>query len=641
MRQLVYFNDELLDTDDKSSVYATYKPFDFFNITSRFVAFSNSINVPKTERNVSLLGHVSDSRSDSQITNQINLIRVITDDLEWIRNWPCIIKSSVSRFGIHIYQPMDFFDLIKEKKINETFTASLAWNDTNIKALRNTIDEIIRTPAMDQGRNWKHEPVLKDRFFQMQETHWDQEGDNDSQWFFNPIENDGIITSITSVETSSNRLYQEQRFLSDFEYNFIITFDVLVFNSNATFWAYFVNIENDTTSVETIGSLSITSSGLKTANFTKTPTNNKQRIAFLLEYASGANQTTIGMRSVSITTTSPSVMNIKIPYYLPLISYKSVIEHIITNVGFTSGIDWDSINMLCGVDDYDKRLSVTLTSESLNVYKKGDTINFGQYLPDVTHDVFFKDFIVRFGLLVNQTDDNVIQCIPLQKVLTDPFFMKDWTSKRDAGFESEIKFNSTKYAVYNRFENDDFYGQPDSSDFFRMSNNKVLRQEIKHYESFFANCFNKLTTRRIGFVPLFSYDTDEFLEIGENRSTLVTLLDYSSSSDNVEYAGELSTAHKIVRQSQFPGQIEAFNQTHWGHNLIYFYSSLFGLINTGQDLVATNSFRLIKRRYFITAEDMEDFRFPVIFDDGDIMLVLNAPNVRPNSFVNCDLVKIG
>jgi hypothetical protein len=638
MRELYYFNGLPLDADEQTNVFMNYNTFDFFSLTARYVGYSNTITFPNTANNRKAFEFITDSKSASTIPNRKGFMTVVVGGVEWISNRPCYVRTITNRISVNVLEDKSFFEDIKDKRVNETMTANLAWNNTNLLARRNTINELVQTPLYDAGRAWKPIVTLLDQNFQYGNEYWKNyidAGTGTFAWTLNEVTlpEHGDISQILGIDQVFNP-----------EYSYTFTLKVAVSNDfGVRILIYFFNekdgiIEKQLISTKTYSAGDGVGNEETVVFASATPTKRytKFGIMFGTFGSYNAGESFMYVTEASVVVSNPTTMFVNIPYYLPVIKYRSIIEHLFTHNGYTPQINWNEIDAIEGTTFTD-RLSVSLAPDKME-YVVGDTINFAQHLPDETHEAWFRDFVIRFGLLVKQEGLNV-KVRPIEAVIKDPSVRKDWTTKRDMNYQQEIAFNTTKYGQFNYFENDETYGSQ-WYEYFRIPDNDVLNKESRIFKSFLANSYTTEGTTKIPLIPLFTFFSEDFSEFEESRSVLLYLRDYVDTNDNARYATTDSTAHKVAKQYHHPIDNTSVGQTHWSKFLNLFYKTIFG-IAVDTDLKAERSFKVIKRRYFLNHEDAQTISpFMTIYDNGELFLLMKATNVKPNTLVVCELFKV-
>lgn len=123
----VYINDEKIELKRQVNIGLTYQIGSILNINARAGNLSNKFTVPKTKINTRILGHISNVNTGTDIPYKRNTGSIVQNGIELFKDGLAIVESSGSDFSLTIYSGnVSFFDLIKEKNVNE-----LDWSDSN------------------------------------------------------------------------------------------------------------------------------------------------------------------------------------------------------------------------------------------------------------------------------------------------------------------------------------------------------------------------------------------------------------------------------------------------------------------------------------------------------------------------------
>jgi hypothetical protein len=128
-------------------------------------------------------------------------------------------------------------------------------------------------------------------------------------------------------------------------------------------------------------------------------------------------------------------------YYLPSISYKDIITTILTNAGYTiSGTFYTS----------DYAFNNTVLTYSKNTFPSG-TIKMNDVLSTtILQSDFLQDFLIRFGAAFDINNNN-IEIITYESILTNTSNAIDWTNKRVKNKRDIIQYNWGSLAQMNNF----------------------------------------------------------------------------------------------------------------------------------------------------------------------------------------------
>lgn len=114
----IYINQEKFDTDAKTLIAETKQVNDFFNIGKRQTSYTNTFKLPKTERNIALLGGMSMIGNTSIKPYKVHQISVYRSGIQTISEGVGYFKATNDYFNIFIYDDnINLFDTIGDKTL--------------------------------------------------------------------------------------------------------------------------------------------------------------------------------------------------------------------------------------------------------------------------------------------------------------------------------------------------------------------------------------------------------------------------------------------------------------------------------------------------------------------------------------------
>jgi len=125
--RILKINNELAEIDDQTVIGIDYQAYDVKQPGKRFVSVSNTFSIPKTARNMSLIGNAGNPQSISTTVYNVNYCSYWVDNQIFIDNAKLRVDSVSDRIYIFIFEKKDIWDQLKEDKWGDVTQDFLAW----------------------------------------------------------------------------------------------------------------------------------------------------------------------------------------------------------------------------------------------------------------------------------------------------------------------------------------------------------------------------------------------------------------------------------------------------------------------------------------------------------------------------------
>lgn len=362
----VIIDDVNLELDEDTVVAVSIKFIEIGDLTTRYTSTTNRIKVPPTDHNVQTLGAVNNEKSTTDVPYTTQNARVIQNGVQLIEG-KAVVEFVGSHIEIQILDNQDFFDDIAGKYVDEVDIGAYGTLDnTFINDNRNEF--FMSCPVIDYGRlRPPATQIIGNKTFNKNTfSPWVNRNTGSTvDWANNIGGTIGVVLSASPNQTSSF-LDNEYNVFNGHSYRFVMTFDV-VGNDTGSVTMYLYN----GTTQQVIGTTNANTTGSYTFDHTVTANRDydKIEVAASVNIAAAGNKQ-YNLRNLDIIPTSG--IDIKMPYYLPCLSYSSTINKIIQNAGYTNDLQ------LTGNDNtYYSNLTIPF---SKGVYKYSqrwlDSLNF-------------------------------------------------------------------------------------------------------------------------------------------------------------------------------------------------------------------------------------------------------------------------
>ncbi|TYP71491.1 hypothetical protein [Aquimarina intermedia] len=116
----IYINEEKMDTDVSTTIAETKQINDFFEIKDRQTSYTNSFNLPKSERNIEILSGMGLIGNTSLAPYRVHKVSIYRNGIQTVHDGIGIFKDSAEGFKVHVYnENIDLFDVIGNKSISD------------------------------------------------------------------------------------------------------------------------------------------------------------------------------------------------------------------------------------------------------------------------------------------------------------------------------------------------------------------------------------------------------------------------------------------------------------------------------------------------------------------------------------------
>lgn len=331
---LLYVNDSLVDLGPNTIIPLTFQAGDIGDLTARIADYSATINIPKTSTNKRTFENINLVNSKSAIPYRKASIKYTLNGLNIITNGSGIITESAKFYKLNIYNSLiDFFGAIDGKNVDDMdFEVYETIDDTYIESIRQSLG-IFSAPVIDQGTLFPARQTIGNPTFTGTGS-WTNTGTG-LAWGLDII---GVtqlnIVANSGTANNSQFLSQEYKTFDGFRYRLTLTFELPVNDASATL--DFLNLYIGSQLVGQVTAISNTT-GTFTIDEYVTATDNYDNIQIYAEFlvANPGDELRIVLKSIKVTDVE-GVIDIKAPYYIPLVSYSAVINKIITDAGYVT-----------------------------------------------------------------------------------------------------------------------------------------------------------------------------------------------------------------------------------------------------------------------------------------------------------------
>lgn len=116
----LYFNEQEVDYNRDVSISANYQISTFENLDSFQVSYTNSLDLPKTEKNIQIMRGYGIVGNNSDVAYRINKVTYVRNGFLQFENASAIVREVNNKFRINIYfQNNSLFEAIEGKNLND------------------------------------------------------------------------------------------------------------------------------------------------------------------------------------------------------------------------------------------------------------------------------------------------------------------------------------------------------------------------------------------------------------------------------------------------------------------------------------------------------------------------------------------
>jgi hypothetical protein len=628
----IYINDNLLTLRDGTVVTKTLKTFDVVSPTSRYVTYTNSIQVPATDSNKMAFGLLNNNHESIKPYRKYicKLVEGTREDLGL-----AVLDSSAGDIEFSMYfGSANFFEQLSNKLISDfDFSESVTWDDDTIESKRNTTSGIV-APFIQYGQIDETQSefdvvggaYLPSIYYKtILEGMINQSGYTPQGSIFNDdiYKRLAIAYSRDSLSRSEGYINARQ-FLSQItETQLIQEADLVsgikVIRFSEVFDGY-KNYFNNATSW-----YNVPSTEQFKADFFVTLTFQLISGAYLirLRRQTGGSSEGVFYKSSALFST-PGIYSVTIQWS--------------RNIGDDSNTDEYRVEAVrqAGSPGDIKVLSGSFYNKVYGdlVFSGTPSFEISDILPDIKAVDFVKHFAVQFGALFYEVGRE-LHCITLNEVLAAKHGVKDWTGKRDRDVEPVTGFLPDSFGQINTLSypsNDDLYpkGQGDA-DF--IIDNQNISERMPFYDSIFNGSLERQIVNTAPesviavHIPIWvdSLPTDYTTPFGNSPGLrLVYLRDSTGSDPSVKYgAANLPTSTYKVAM---------FTPIHMG-TFVTGYLSKF--------IAALQMYKVVEHSYFLDEFDVEEgILFSLIHDSGSTYIIDEIKDFKRSESTRVRLLKV-
>lgn len=612
----ILVDDEELDLYPDTKVATTIRGVNVADITSRFTTHTNNFRLPLTENNIRIYGNANSKNSLTTVPYSTRYVKVIQNGIEIITNGVEVINDITDSINITVYANVyDFFKTIENKTLCELeLNLNDSWTDSTIKDYRSATTGLV-SPVLDYGN---YDGATDDI---------DVTTYLPSVYYHTIIE--AIITeagyefsgSVFSSDKYLKFIQPYSRKTWGYESKFIETFNFIAEKTGTQGFGTSPSVVTITNEVKANSYYDNT-----TSRFTQNKATYSGKFHFYAELTlttvgGGGDTLNVGIYKNGVILSGASVNQSGTGTLTTLIS---------TINGAPNGITLNHTDYI-EIMGFDSPTSLLHTVDACRFWceplTEPDTTNIqpDKLLPDISQTDYIKDFLVRFGLLMNE-QNGTIYFKSIDEVINGISTSVDLTNKRVRS--QGIKFTPLSYAGVNKYT----YTKPDDVDneltgqgSFALS---YLYNEKTIYNSFFSSSNTVLNGDILmGQIPIYETSTSRSTFDNEPEIRLMLVRDKYSYEPNVTYDTAQSTY--LVAYFEDPAQT----------NSCSFQDSLDE--NYVQLIRALQKSKTETIEYLLNEVDILKMNpHTLIFDRDSYYLINSISNFIPGKTTKCELFKV-
>lgn len=336
----LYFNGAYVDLMQNTVIALIFQAGDIGDLRTRNADYSATINIPKTNRNRQTFGNIDLINSRSTVPYRKGRVDYYQAGLNIITGGTGVVTESEDFYKLSVYNGIvDFFGAIDGKNVDDLdFEVYETIDDDYIESIRLSTG-LFSAPVIDFGTLFAHPQELKNTNF-IGLTDWSNEGTG-VQWDVGIVGNPGLVAIFTdSTDPQTAYLTQDYKFFKDFKYRISLSVDIPVNDPSAGLNEFDLYIGTGA-SRQLIGQVtSVFATPIAFVideTFIASDDYDTVQIYAEASVSNPGESLRIFPLNIKITDIA-GVIDIKAPYYVPLISYSQIIDKIITNAGYTSNL---------------------------------------------------------------------------------------------------------------------------------------------------------------------------------------------------------------------------------------------------------------------------------------------------------------
>lgn len=340
-RILIYIDGTLADLSPITIVATTLQAMPVTDIKKRVTSYTNRFKLPPTATNNRIFEHANNhtSRTRKPYTNVA--VRFVQNGIEiWPHASGVLYQSGESGYELNIFdEASEFSDAIKGKYVDELDLELYGpFDDDFIDNFKNDITPG-GCPVIDYGRMLIPEVELTNKNFDAKVFDpWENPDDDNPhfnggpQWETSTGDFIGVTLATTAPNNISEYLHGPYNFRKGIQYRIYILCEVI---SGSTDGSLQVELHNDgdVAALKAVGSQAINSTGEHVFDQTVTADDDYPLVAIIASQLLSGTSKEVILKAILIQPIHN--IDVKAPYYLPVLSYADTINKIITNAGFT------------------------------------------------------------------------------------------------------------------------------------------------------------------------------------------------------------------------------------------------------------------------------------------------------------------
>ena len=347
MKKLLYINDTLVDLLPNTLIALTFQAADIGDLRTRATDSSAKINLPKTSTNKQTLENIELINSLSSVPYRKASIKYFEDGLNIITNGVGIITESGDNYKLNIYGSiLDFFSLIDGKNVDDMdFEIYETIDDAYIDSIRLSTGTF-SAPVIDFGTLFPSKQTLNNTKF-LDLNGWSNENLDEVadpvEWGLSIVGEPHLNTVFTDATGfTTTYLVQDYKFFLDFRYRITLEWEITMNDASGAvnLFALYIGTGTDRQLIASATSIFATT-GVFTFDETFVVTTQDYDTVQIYAEALAADpgdQVRIVLKSIKITDVA-GIIDIKAPYYIPLVSYSDIIYKIISDAGYNINLE--------------------------------------------------------------------------------------------------------------------------------------------------------------------------------------------------------------------------------------------------------------------------------------------------------------
>lgn len=336
-QDIIYINGNLVDLYPNTVIAFTYQSGDVADLKTRLVDLSNSISIPKTEANQRTFKNIEVLNSLATLPYRVASVKHIQNGLERLGSG--IITDVSDKYKLSIYSnTIDFFKAIDGKNVDDMdFEVYETIDDSYIDSIRLSLGTF-SAPVIDFGTLFPSAQTLNNtRFLGL--TGWSNEGSG-LDWGLN-IVGEPQLNVVFNDGTANQTPYltQDYKFFKNFRYRISLSWDMPVNDASGSLdkFALYIGTGASRQLIKQVTFIFATTGNFYFDEIFTVTSQDYDTVQIYAEalVANPGDELRLVLRSIKITDYE-GVIDITAGYYIPLVSYKQIINKIFSDAGFST-----------------------------------------------------------------------------------------------------------------------------------------------------------------------------------------------------------------------------------------------------------------------------------------------------------------